>query len=140
MNREEKVAMIFIGVNWWANYLEKPARGDSANGGLEGFGSVLATFAKMTAQKSVTADQIEVFKKSLTEQVAQNIYDTYPDQTLAIGTDWFPEMELAEACRQSGISGTEFPSKTTMWIDFGKGTISVAVGIINSKVIYPVNN
>ncbi len=136
MTREQKLALISIGATWWANYLEKPARGDSANGGIGGFGSVLATFAKITVQKPVTKDQIELFKKSLTEQVGRNIYDTHPDQTLTIGTDWAPEMELANACHESGVSGTEFPSKTTMWINFGKGTISVAVGITDSKVIY----
>jgi hypothetical protein len=136
MSKTQIAPVIEAAVEWWAQYLTRPAIGDEANG-MEGFGSMLATLAKKSAQKPISKEQITLFKDFLNKEITKKVRN-YTEQDITISTDWYPEMELADACVHAKISGTEFPSKTMMWIYPHKGSVKVQIGTRQEPiVVYP---
>lgn len=124
--------LIAAAVNYWANFLIRPAYGDEANGGqLEHAETLLMTLAKhaVNTTSTVTAAQITKFKE-LTTDYLKSYAAREKDCTL--DTDWAPEWPLSDFLRKSELANTSFPSKTMMWINFSRGTVTVG-----SRQIYP---
>jgi hypothetical protein len=119
MNTNEK--LIESAVNWWAEKLKKPAR-EGINGDNRSDASLLALFTRSTIinDDCMPDEKITLFKKLLTELlVSKQKFDW-----VTIETDYGPEYPLSEICHNSGISGVQFPQKTTMSINFSEQTVT----------------
>jgi hypothetical protein len=124
--------LIEAAVNYWANFLTRPAYGDEANGGQLGHTeTLLMTMAKQTVnmKSEVTAIQFTRFKELATEYLKSH---ATRGRDCTLDTDWAPEWPLSDFLRKSELANTYFPSKTMMWISFSKGTVTVG-----SRQIYP---
>ena len=108
-------------VNWWTEKLKKPAI-EGINGDNRSDGSLLTLFTRVVVSDNeyVSDEKVELFKKLLTELLVNKQKFSWA----TLGTDYGPEYPLSEICRNSGISGFQFPQKTTMIIDFEKQTVT----------------
>lgn len=119
MNTNEK--MIEAAVNWWADKLKTPAV-EGINGDKSSNGSLLALFAQTTMLKNgeVSEEKILMFKELMTKL----LQDNQKFLRVSLSTDYGPEYPLSEVCRDSGVSGIQFPQKTTMHVDFEEQTVT----------------
>lgn len=119
MDTNEK--MIEAAVNWWADKLKTPAV-EGINGDKSSNGSLLALFARTTMQKNggVSEEKILMFKELMTKL----LQDNQKFLRVSLSTDYGPEYPLSEVCRDSGVSGIQFPQKTTMHVDFEEQTVT----------------
>ena len=115
--------MIDATIEWYVSFMKKPEYSDRANGGMDGFGSVLATFTKMSAHPAttITDEQIKIFSDELRKYATP--YAERKGQ-LTLDVDWAPEYPLSKFLCKAQIPNTFFPSKTVVWLDFQKETVT----------------
>jgi len=121
MATNENEKLIESAVNWWAEKLKKPAI-EGINGDNRSDGSLLALSTRVivTDSECIHDGNVELFKKLLTELlVNKQKFDS-----VTLGTDYGPEYPLSEICRNSGVSGIQFPQKTTMFVNFEKQSVT----------------
>ena len=131
--------LIAAAVEWWTNHLAKPAYGDRANGQLEGFESVLMTHTKLMIRNADTPPdaKIDAFRKALTSLLLDYLKK---GRDCNLETDYGVEYPLSDACDAAGITGIEFPMKTSMRVSFSENLVSVyTVGNERSTKIYPAD-
>ncbi len=58
--------------------------------------------------------------------------------SVVLGTDYGPDWPLSEICMNAGVTGVQFPDKTSMWIEFEKGTVTWSTVRGPSGQVYPV--
>jgi hypothetical protein len=103
-------------VNWWAdksfNTLLNQNNGDESETG--GIAFMLMNILSMESQKSVTPQQIELFKQKLAELLLKT-----EGNYISIGTDYHPDRVLSEACSFAEINTSCIPIKSHSWIERG---------------------
>ncbi len=118
-------------VDFWAGYL--PRQTVHNNG--DGVASLMMTLVASSGP-GVTPEQITRFRESLTELLTDATKTS--DSSLYVGTDYAPELLLADACRAAGIIGWHsLPCKTRSWISPGEVTVAEGYGG-SLRVIYPL--
>ena len=122
-------------VNWWVNAIGLGAKRDIglSNSESDGIASVLMLMAA-SQEQSPTDENIETFKKVLSNFVEECLDN---GEDIILSTDYTPDYMWNDILSESGISGTFFPMKTTMWISNGKVKVS-AGHAAKSKTIYPL--
>jgi hypothetical protein len=134
MSNQEFTKEIEAAVNWWAAMLGKKASASQAQiGGIDGraLDIALAMGYEDEKNEAITAEQIELFKSSLAEnlkhQIANNPYTLGGN---GMGVDYDPDPILRTAMEMAGIDDypPPFPFKTKMWIVPGKVTTAVGRG------------
>lgn len=127
---------IEVAVEWWASQLrEVPImdNGDFLQSAMLGF---LAE-----PRETITEEQIEMFKESLTHQLEEQYKDHWNDPHVgsywrAIGVDYDPDHALIQACDDAKIEWVHrFPVKTMMWVNPKQVSVKVGYGA-SLQVIY----
>lgn len=108
-----------MAAEWWADKIIDPKMD-------MGEYTVSALFAMSMAKalvKPVNNETKEVFILNLSQIIEQKLNEC---QSTILDVDYGPCGELRQAAKQSGISESNFPIKTVMWID--RNRISVRYG------------
>lgn len=101
---------------WAENTFNNPV--NQNNGDMDGMLFALANMASMQAQREVTSEQVELFKKNLVERMKTEYNKTGKLWSLRLDCDYGPCNTLAEAATDAGITnGMSFPWKTESWIN-----------------------
>jgi hypothetical protein len=88
---------------WWSNIITNPK--------FDGL------------SKEERKDSAEVFAEALKDELRNKEYNPY----WGLSVDYHPCSELADAAKKAGVSGNNFPWKTSMWFK-EDGSVSVAYG------------
>jgi hypothetical protein len=115
-----------VASEWWANAILNPTHDD----GDKGVGGAIFMLAMGAQVKEVEPSQQEKFATCLYEKVLSRLEIA---KVVHLTVDYVPEGLLAEAARESGVKGANFPSKTIMWVT--DTSVSVAKGYGASSVI-----
>jgi hypothetical protein len=120
MKTEQKIIdeMISSIVLWWTDQLAgSPKR---LLDDKESLGSILTIMISgQSGKKDITKDAKVKFAETLKtylEQKSKNQKENLGK--VILGTDYIPEWPLSDICQKSGVTGSRFPKKTTMWINF----------------------
>lgn len=111
-----------VAVEWWADRLRGLAKQDNGDP---------MTGALMTLlsgrMKQPTDEQIETFKKALTEAMQPRLEKPY---LRSIYNDYGPDPALREAAEKAGIKADcpPFPIKTCVWIHPGRVSVRYGYG------------
>lgn len=126
--------MVEAALAWYISFIKKPEYSDQANGQLEGFASMLGTFAKLSVNNSavINDEKIAIFSNAFKEHA-----ETYAKNKhrLTLDVDWAPEWPLSDFLRKAEIPNTFFPSKTMVHLDFEKRTVTTDWG--GGQILYP---
>lgn len=124
--------------NWWATKMQQPLNQDNGtqnepNGGMM---FMMMNMVGSEAQKSITTENIEVFKSKLVE----NILSSDTTYRIAFGVDYHPDEILQSACVEAGINGGSLPCKSYTWIDTTTFHVAASFGYGGErKIIYPIS-
>lgn len=124
-------AMARAAAHWWAERADGTAHHDNRGGDLA---SVFAGILADTMNEPPKVGALERFEEILAEKIMTTKYRM---EWESIWVDYGPDMILAEAAKEAGISCNNFPWKTGMHIDPDKGTITVRVSLGPWETIYP---
>lgn len=117
---------IIIAVEWWAGKLSAKAphsNGDNAQA------SIFACLLADMGMKTVTDEQLNIFKSELKARIENEIGNRWRE--VYLGVDYNPSPNLREAAKQAGISEFNFPYKTDLyikWDDNGEYSVYVYDG------------
>lgn len=105
-------------VSWWAGKLidNKPH-----SNGDDSFTSVATCFLADMGRQSITLDQLNTFKKVLSERIEERMKEEPFD--IELGCDYGPYAMLADAASEAGICALNFPFKTTMFLSEKEGVV-----------------
>ena len=120
---------------WWADQISGNVTFDNGDDSLTG--SMCSAMASKLV-KPVTEEQKNKFIEILTERIVT-------EQRDILSVDYGPDMLLGESAEQAGISESNFPWKTVMWIvmekDTGMAKVIVRAGYrAEQKQIYPLQD
>lgn len=135
MTTNQNDELIAAAVMWWANHLGKLSV-EGINGDDTSMGSAFFMYAKILAQKNDSAGEAEIkkFMELLTEHLQEKAKAGY---NALLGTDYCAEGPLGRVCDAAKVSSWHFPQKTTMWINFDKGTVTYSIVRGASGQVYP---
>ena len=103
-------------VNWWSKVINKPKfdglskseRRDPRNKDYQ-----MAELLASALVEEINDEQIEIFKKELTEELKKDDYNPYH----GLHVDYHPDPALMDAAEKAGISTNNFPWKTSLWFE-----------------------
>ena len=107
-----KEQAIKTAVEWWARKLK--ARAPHSNGD-SGKASIMACLLADFGAKTVTDEQLDIFKNELAMTIDAELKD-HQWCDVYLGCDYNPTMNLRDAAAKAGISEFNFPYKTDMYI------------------------
>jgi hypothetical protein len=131
MNIEQQ-ELAKVAIDFYTDLIRNPKYGDKENS-LEGLASLIATHVKLSTKKDADEEQIKLFEKSLTENIAKRI--ERGAKMIEIESDWYPEGILAQACIDSEIN-PQFPSRFGLTIDLQKMEVRKAYFGHDSEIIF----
>lgn len=109
-------------VEWWADKVSGKQPHSNGDNGRE---SVMACIMADMGRKPVSNEQIEMFKRILSEKIREYAEERSCD--FSIGCDYGPGILLAESADVAGINYLNFPFKTNMRI-YVDGRVMVSDG------------
>lgn len=113
-----------VAVNWWANAIVNPKFDNGDPNATSGMAFIMAMM--VNSKKSITKEQIDLFKKELANIIAEEIESSRNGECY-LSVDYDPDMLLRTAATNAGIdSSMGFPWKTSMSIS--KNTVCVLAG------------
>lgn len=111
------------GTKWWTDRLREISK--QSTGDL--LASFLVTQAEAEARKLTSSleEKLSVFQSHLEANLLNMIEESdwrednpmWGSGLRAVGVDYHPDLELAEAAEKAGISRLLFPVKTMMWLN-----------------------
>lgn len=121
--------LIEIAAQWWTDQLNS----NSASHSGDAF-SFMTDLLKETTRKELTEEDKLRFKENVIDTIAKAETRGH----LILDCDTGPEYPLSEVARKSGLEFKNFPTKTTMWIDFEENKIRIRQGYqADTKILYP---
>lgn len=110
-------------VNWWANTLMGDVKHDN---GARDLNSLLSCTMADLLKKTITEQQIEVFKNELKSLLVKELYENRKrrQSVTYLSCDYNPCCLLEEAAEKAEISEFNFPYKTHMEIREGEVIVS----------------
>lgn len=112
--------MIEVATDWWVSALGGPK---FDNGDRSANGAMATALATISATKPTSA-ALTKFRAAMV-----NYLTKHPRvHSLCLDVDYGPGWELSAIANAAGTLGLSFPWKTTMWLDWERGTVSVRYG------------
>ena len=111
-------------VSYWSGFLKDPSTSRFNNGDDSKNGVMSSMLSEMGKPKSYPLDEINEFETKLTKAIELNKPST-------ISVDYSPDSllgDIANSCLSNWNNMSTFPCKTTMWINYDTGEVSVSEG------------
>lgn len=114
--------MIETAADWWYKTLGGRQKFD--NGDESATGGMAWALAMLAAPAPPTTDTLGMFRAAMVNWLKKQprTYSTILD------VDYGPGGELQDIMEAAGGTGISFPIKTTMWLNWDKGTVTVRHG------------
>lgn len=123
-----------IAAKWWADKLRNVGPGNFNNGDQSSEGGIAMMLATMLAiETSPNSDAIDLFEQKLAEEIKER--NSFGG-TLILDVDYGPDMILGNIAKETGVSTTGFPWKTTMWITDEEVAVCCGAGS-QRQIIFP---
>jgi hypothetical protein len=121
---------------WWADQVGGSVLHD--NGDRSMTGAMATTFAGMLAdQHPVTEEAVSSFRRFLANELSVMLATR--SYGVSVGTDYHPDMTLAECAEAAGIDGSRFPWKTHMWVHPDHVTVNAGYGA-SSRLLWTASS
>lgn len=104
-------------VNWW---VEKLVGNQPHSNGDNSYTSIMTCLLADSMVKKISKKQLDTFKKVLATKIEE---EAKAWQKVSIGCDYGPCVMLEQAALEAGISATNFPFKTWMYISEKDGVV-----------------
>ena len=104
-------------VNWW---VEKLVGNQPHSNGDNSYTSIMTCLLADSMVKKISKKQLDTFKKVLATKIEE---EAKAWQEVSIGCDYGPCVMLEQAALEAGISATNFPFKTWMYISGKDGVV-----------------
>ena len=105
-----KEQAIITAAKWWSNKLRQKPRHDNGDRGLA---SLFACALADSAMTEITEEQLTKFEEALIENLSLTL--SY-DKNVNLNSDYSPDAKLKSAADLAGINTSNFPFKTSLWI------------------------
>lgn len=127
--------MIEAATSWWSQKLGNFSV-EGKDNVPESFGGAMMMFGRaLSSTNDGSEENVRNFYNNLTEYLLGE-YNA-GRRSVTLGTDYAPEWPLSDICRKSNVTGSRFSNKTTMWVDFERGTVNWSIVRGPEGQLYP---
>jgi hypothetical protein len=113
--------MIEVAADWWYKTLGGRQKYDNGDKSREG--GIAMTLAMLAAPAPPSTDKLNKFRAAMVAWLQGKV-----GIWTILDVDYGPGWELQQIEESAGVSGIAYPWKTTMWLDWDKGTVRVRHG------------